>query len=421
MSERRELIPGGASASEPHGDGGRGRSPREAMRALVFTGELEVRDDVELRSPQPGPTQVMVRVERAGLCHSDVSVIDGTIPFPTPVVLGHEGAGVVEAVGSAVSKVAVGDHVVLTTLSSCGQCAACDRGQPTHCRSSMGRLLRPFTVAGEKAFQFANTGVFAERTVVAENQAVVIPSDVPFEAACLIGCAVVTGVGAVLNRARVQPGETVLVIGAGGIGQSVIQGARLAAAGRIVAVDANPAKEAAARLFGATDFVDASATDDVIAAVKDLGLADGVDHAFECVGHPGLIRTAIDLLDWGGQCVLLGVPKAGTEASFVVSTMYNDKAILGCRYGATRPHHDIPMLIRFYQDGRLQLDEMVSQVYDLADVTQALDDLHHGKLNRGVLRVPGVIDRAPEGPGSRGREHHSVRQGCTMSCGLPRP
>ncbi len=359
------------------------------MRALVFTGELEVRDDVELRSPEPGPTQVVVRIERAGLCHSDVSVIDGTIPFPTPVVLGHEGAGVVEAVGSAVSKVAVGDHVVLTTLSSCGQCAACDRGQPTHCKVSMGRLLRPFTVAGEKAFQFANAGVFAERTVVAENQAVVIPPEVPFEAACLIGCAVVTGVGAVLNRARVQPGETVVVIGAGGIGQSVIQGARLAAAGRIVAVDANPAKEAAARMFGATDFVDASATDDVIAAVKDLGLPDGVDHAFECVGHPDLIRTAIDLLDWGGQCVLLGVPKAGTEASFVVSNMYNDKSILGCRYGGTRPHHDIPMLVGFYQDGRLQLDEMVSQVYDLADVNQALDDLHHGKLNRGVLRVPG--------------------------------
>src|SRR3546814_2179259 len=155
-----------------------------------------------------------------------------------------------------------------------------------------------------------------------------------FEAACLIGCAVVTGVGAVLNRAKVRPGDTVAVIGAGGIGQSVIQGARLAAAGRIVAIDANPAKEQAARAFGATDFVDATAVDDVVAAVKDLGLPNGVDHAFECVGHPALIRSAIDMLDWHGQCVMLGVPKAGTEASFVVSDMYNDKAILGCRYGA---------------------------------------------------------------------------------------
>jgi S-(hydroxymethyl)glutathione dehydrogenase/alcohol dehydrogenase len=355
------------------------------MRGIVWTGELEVRDDVGVRDPRHD--EVRVRIVNAGLCHSDVSVIDGTIPFPTPVVLGHEGAGIVEEVGSAVAKVEVGDHVVLTTLGNCGRCAACDRGQPTHCRDTMGRLGRPFTVGGEKAFSFANTGVFTEQVVVTETQAVVIDPDVPLSAACLIGCAVVTGAGAVLNRAKVRPGQTVAVIGAGGIGQSAIQAARIAAAGRIVAIDANPGKEAVARRFGATDFVDASSTDDTVAAVKDLGLPTGVDHVFECVGHPALIRQGVALLDWGGTLTLLGVPKLGTEASFVVNDLYNDRSILGCRYGSTRPHHDIPLLVSFYKDGRLLLDEMVSQTYPLDQIGQALDDLHHGKLNRGVLAV----------------------------------
>ncbi len=355
------------------------------MKGIVWTGELEVRGDVDVRAPRQG--EVRVRISHAGLCHSDVSVIDGTIPFPTPVVLGHEGAGVVEEVGDAVTKVKVGDHVVLTTLGNCGRCAACDRGQPTHCRDTMGRLSRPFTVGGEPAFSFANTGVFTDQVVVAETQAVVIDPDVPLSAACLIGCAVVTGAGAVLNRARVQPGQTVVIIGAGGIGQSAIQAARIAAAGRVVVIDANPAKEAVARRFGATDFVDASATDDTVAAVKDLGLSLGADHVFECVGHPALIRQGIALLDWGGTLTLLGVPKLGTEAAFVVNDLYNDKSILGCRYGSTRPHHDIPLLVSFYKDGRLLLDEMVSQVYPLDQIAQALEDLEHGKLNRGVLAV----------------------------------
>ena len=355
------------------------------MKGIVWTGQLEVRDDVAVRDPRQD--EVLVRIANAGVCHSDVSVIDGTIPFPTPVVLGHEGAGVVEAVGAAVTKVKPGDHVVLTTLGNCGRCAACDRGQPTHCRDTMGRLGRPFTVGGEKAFSFANTGVFTEAVVVNETQAVVIDPDVPLAAACLIGCAVVTGAGAVLNRAKVRPGQTVAVIGAGGIGQSAIQAARIAAAGRIVVVDANPGKEAIARRFGATDFVDASSTDDTVTAVKDLGLPTGLDHVFECVGHPALIRQGVDLLDWGGTLTLLGVPKLGTEASFVVNDLYNDRSILGCRYGSTRPHHDIPLLVGFYKDGRLLLDDMVSQVYPLDQISQALDDLHHGKLNRGVLAV----------------------------------
>jgi Zn-dependent alcohol dehydrogenase len=352
------------------------------MNALVWTGELEVRDDVELRGLRSG--EVRVRIEAAGLCHSDVSVIDGNIPFPTPVVLGHEGAGVVVEVADGVSSVKEGDHVVLTTLGNCGSCAACDRGEPTHCRSTMGRFGRPFTVGGEKAFQFANTGVFSQETIVLENQAVVIPDDVPFTSACLVGCGVVTGVGAVLNRAKVLPGETVVVIGTGGIGLNVLQGASIAAAGRVVAIDMNPAKEAEAVRFGATDFIDASTINDTTAAVKEL-LPNGADHVFECVGHPALIRQSIDMLDWGGNCVLVGVPKLGTEASFVVNDLYNDKSIMGCRYGTTRPHHDIPMLLGLYQQGRLKLDELVSCTYPLQDVQSALDDLHAGKLNRGVF------------------------------------
>ena len=354
------------------------------MRAIVWTGELEVRDDVEVR--EPGLREVKVRVHRAGLCHSDVSVIDGTIPMPPPIVLGHEGAGVVEEVGAAVTGVRPGDHVVLVTLGNCGQCDACDRGLPTHCRRPFGWTDTRFTTGGREVPAFANLGVFSEYTVVHEHQAVVIDPAVPLDAASLIGCAVVTGAGAVLNRAKVQPGETVAVIGAGGIGQSVIQGARLASAGRIVAVDANPRKEAVARQFGATDFIDASAVEDTVAAAKHLVPA-GFDYAFECVGHPSLIRQAIDMLGTGGSCVLLGVPKLGSEASFVVGNLYNDRSILGCRYGQTRPHHDVPLITQFYLDGRFMLDEMVSETYDLGDIERALADLEAGTLNRGVLTL----------------------------------
>jgi S-(hydroxymethyl)glutathione dehydrogenase/alcohol dehydrogenase len=277
----------------------------------------------------------------------------------------------------------------LTTLGNCGQCDACDRGLPTHCRHSVGGGAGPgrFKVGGDDAFQFANAGVFSEETVVWETQCIAIDADVPLESACLIGCAVLTGTGAVLHRAGVQPGQTVAVIGAGGIGQSVIQGARLSSASRIVAIDANSAKEAAARQMGATDFVDASATDDMVAALQAIGFPNGVDYAFECVGQPLLIRQAIDMLDWGGSCVMLGVPKIGAEVSFVVNSMYNDKSIMGCRYGSARPHHDIPLIVNFYKSGRFLLDEMVTQVYDLADVQEALRDLEGGKLNRAVLSL----------------------------------
>lgn len=347
------------------------------MRGVVFDGKrAEVVDDLAVR--EPGPGEVRVAIAAAGLCHSDLSVVDGTIPFPVPVVLGHEGAGVVAEVGSGVRHVRPGDHVALSTLANCGACADCDRGRPTMCRRAIGRPTRPFSRGGREVFQFAANSAFAEQTVVKGVQAVRIPEDIPLTSAALIGCGVLTGVGAVLNRARVDRGESVVVIGAGGIGLNVVQGARLAGATRIVAVDANPEKEAVARRFGATHFLTA------VDGVRDI-LPTGADHAFECVGRVDLIRQAVDLLDRHGQAILLGVPAATAEASFLVSSLYLDKAILGCRYGSSRPQRDIALYAELYREGRLLLDELVTATYPVEDFAKAAEDAGEGRVARAVL------------------------------------
>ncbi|WP_046920381.1 zinc-binding dehydrogenase, partial [Streptomyces stelliscabiei] len=284
----------------------------------------------------------------------------------------------VEAVGAGVRHVRPGDHVALSTLANCGACADCDRGRPTMCRRAIGRPTRPFSRGGREVFQFAANSAFAERTVVKAVQAVRIPDDIPLTSAALIGCGVLTGVGAVLNRARVDRGDTVVVIGAGGIGLNVVQGARIAGATRIVAVDANPDKEAVARLFGATHFLTS------VAGVRDI-LPTGADHAFECVGRVALVRQAIDLLDRHGQAVLLGVPPATAEASFLVSSLYLDKSILGCRYGSSRPQRDIALYADLYREGRLLLDELVTATYPVEDFAKAAQDAGEGRVARAVL------------------------------------
>ncbi|MGX1909502.1 Zn-dependent alcohol dehydrogenase [Streptomyces phaeochromogenes] len=347
------------------------------MRGVIFDGkQTQVVDDLEIRDPGPG--EVLVAISAAGLCHSDLSVVDGTIPFPVPVVLGHEGAGVVEAVGVGVTHVQPGDHVSLSTLANCGTCAECDRGRPTMCRKAIGMPQRPFTRAGQSLYQFASNSAFAERTLVRAVQAVRIPEDIPLTSAALIGCGVLTGVGAVLNRARVDRGDSVVVIGTGGIGLNVIQGARIAGALTVVAVDSNPAKEGVARRFGATHFL--SSTE----GVREV-LPTGADHAFECVGRVELVRQAIDLLDRHGQAVLLGVPPAAAEASFLVSSMYLDKSILGCRYGSSRPQRDIALYAELYREGRLLLDELVTETYPVEDFEKAAADAGAGRVARAVL------------------------------------
>ena len=289
------------------------------MRGIVFNGTTaEIRTDVEVRDP--GPNEVWVRVAAAGVCHSDVSVIDGTIPWPSPSLMGHEGAGVVERIGSEVTRVKVGDHVVISTLANCGMCNMCNIGKPGWCRASIGNRSEPFTVGGEKAGNFAATSSFAEVTVVKEIQAVPVPKDIPLTSACLIACGVVTGLGSVFNRAQVTPGQTAAVFGSGGVGLSVIQALRIKGAGRIIAVDTVATKGELAIKLGATDFVNAAETDAVAAihalvpfsADQPVGVfgAGGVDWSFECTGVPVVTAAAVEVLDWGGTCVQVGVPVA---------------------------------------------------------------------------------------------------------------
>lgn len=354
------------------------------MRGIVYTGagNAEVTDDLEVRGP--GPTEVVVRMVAAGVCHSDLSVLDGTIPFPTPVVMGHEGAGVVEAVGDSVVTCKPGDHVVVATLANCGVCKWCNTGHPTWCRSSLGNISQPFTYKGEPAYNFAATSSFGERIVVSQIQAVPISKDIPLTSACLIACGVLTGVGAVLNRARVQPGDTAAVFGSGGVGLNVIQGLRLSQATKIIAVDTLASKRELALEFGATDFVNASDTD-AVAAVKELS-GGGVTWAFECVGHPAVLRNSVDVLDWGGMAVAVGVPKPTDELSVVITALTHvDRGVMGTRYGSARPQFDIPAYVDLYLKGELKLDELVTKTYPLEDFDAVVHDMHEGTLARGVL------------------------------------
>jgi Zn-dependent alcohol dehydrogenase len=357
------------------------------MKGAVFHGGGRPVAIEEVAVRDPGPGEVRVALRAAGLCHSDLSVIDGAIPYPTPVVLGHEGAGIVEAVGAGVASVKEGDAVVLSTLAHCGRCPACETGRPTQCRNAPSpKESRPFTVRGAPAYAFANTSAFVERTVVREQSAIPVDVRVPFECAALIGCGIMTGVGAVLNRAQVEAGARMAVFGLGGIGLSCVQGGVLAGAAEIVAVDVVPAKLALARRLGATHAVDAS-RDDPVTVIRDL-TGGGADYTFEAVGDALVIRQALDALGPGGALTIVGVPKLGTSVEFVVHALYQNKAILGCRYGTARPRRDFAMLADLYLGGRLKIDELVTRRYGLEEIAQALADLRSGALARGVFRLP---------------------------------
>jgi S-(hydroxymethyl)glutathione dehydrogenase/alcohol dehydrogenase len=341
-------------------------------------------EDVEL--VPPGPGQVRVRIAASGVCHSDLSLIDGSMPQPVPAVLGHEGAGVVSEVGPGVTTPAVGDHVILSWIAPCRSCAMCLRGQPTLCDRGMEHAFAgPYgTANGDPVVAGLGTATFAEETVVPAAAAIVIPSDFPLELASLVGCGVVTGVGAVVNTARVAPGDTVAVVGCGGVGLAAIQGARLSGASRIIAIDRIPAKLDMARDNGATDVVDAS-SGDAVAAVREL-TGGGTDHAVEVVGSSATISQAYAMARRGGALTIVGAGTFDDVVSFpVLGLMVDSKRVQGSVYGGADPARDFPRMLALHEAGQLELDRLVTRRITLDDVNDAFRAMTAGEVARSVI------------------------------------
>lgn len=366
---------------------------RPLMKAAIcFETNRPLRvEEVALEAPRAD--EVQVRIAAAGVCHSDYSVITGVMPARLPCVLGHEGAGIVEEVGAGVEHVRAGDPVVLSWVSQCGQCFYCRAGEPHLCAVG-ARINQHFRMAdgssrlrhdGVELQSFSALGAMAERVVAPARSVVKLAPDVPLRTAALVGCAVTTGVGAVLNTAQVHPGSTVAVFGVGGVGLNVLQGARLAEAERVIAVDVSGAKLELARAFGATHTVDASAQDPA-AAIRELTGGHGADYAFEAAGRKESIEKAYAAVRRGGTCTVIGIGSRAEEVSlnaYLLPVMA--KRLLGCWYGSADVHRDVPKLLDFYRQGRLKIDELVTRTYRLADVNEAFADMAAATTARGLI------------------------------------
>lgn len=359
------------------------------MKAAVLEvagAPLVMWNDVEIADPRPG--QVRVRVAHCGICHSDLSIVDGVFPSPTPIILGHEAAGVVDAVGADVEGLSPGDHVVLTPVPPCGSCYWCVRGEPGVCVNALAISTNTFADGtsglsrrGAMVFRGVGVGAFGEYVLTPATGAVRIPADVPLDVACVLGCAVQTGVGAVLNTARVEEGATVLVMGLGGIGLNIVQGARLAGAARIIAADPVPARREAAVRFGATDLLDPT-REDVVARTQEITQV-GVDYAFDAVGRSTLIQDGLRATRGGGTTVCVGaapMDDALTIAPLALFTI-TEKKLLGCTLGSCNSIREIPRLIGLWRAGRLDLESLVTSRRPLAEINEAMADL---RASRGI-------------------------------------
>lgn len=339
------------------------------------------------------PTDVLVRVRGAGLCHTDLEVIEGGLRFPTPIVLGHEAAGIVEEVGAAARGVKRGDHVVLSWNPHCGHCFYCDRDRPILCEDylSEGPKARAFDGEsrallgdGRELQHLMYLGAFGEYCVVSDQQAIVISKEVPFDRACLIGCGVMTGVGTALNLGAIAYGDAVMVVGCGMVGLSAVQGARMAGAGAIIAVDLDPAKLALAELVGATHTINA-ATDDAIAVCRRETRGRGVDVVIESAGSPVAFRTTVEAVRPGGQVFWLGKVDVQQEVSFRWGSLMQEKCIRRVSYGNARPRRDFPMLAQAYLDGTLMLDCLISHRIGLDEINAGFNTLTRGEAIRSVV------------------------------------
>lgn len=357
---------------------------RGALLHAVGDDKLDIRDDVTLTPVGPG--DVRVRIRATGVCHTDLSVIDGTIPMPLPVIPGHEAAGEVVQVGEHVTTVQPGDHVIINWSPACGRCGSCLGGQPYLCPTYLmdGFSNARFRFDGDRsAFGMAGCGTWAEEIVVPWQGTVPIKPDVPFEVAALISCGVTTGVGAVLNTARVRPGSTVAVIGCGGVGLSVIQGARLAGATMILAVDPLAAKHEVARKVGATD---TCTPDELTAAVQTLTRGRGFDYAFEVVGKAAAIGLAWQAARRGGNVIVVGA--GAVDDMFSISAfnlLFDGKNLLSSLYGESDPRRDFPAYLRLWKAGKLELDTLISARIKLTDLNDAVTALRTGETLRQIV------------------------------------
>ncbi|MEU1463305.1 Zn-dependent alcohol dehydrogenase [Streptomyces sp. NPDC005727] len=357
-----------------------------AVRAAVLPAIGAPLEITGIELPDPGPGQVRVRLAAAGVCHSDLSLSNGTMRVPVPAVLGHEGAGTVVSVGKGVAHVAPGTRVVLNWAPSCGTCHACGLGEVWLCADALAGAagVHARTSDGTELHPGLNVAAFAEETVVSASCVLPLPDGVPLTDAALLGCAVLTGYGAVHHSARVRQGETVAVFGAGGVGLATLQAARIAGASRIIAVDVSPAKEELARAAGATDYVIAS--DSTAREIRALTGKHGVDVAVECVGRAVSIRAAWDSTRRGGRTTVVGIGGKDQEVTFNALEIFHwGRTLSGCVYGNTDPARDVPVLAEHVREGRLDLSALVTERIALEGIPAAFENMLAGKGGRALV------------------------------------
>ena len=363
------------------------------MRAAVLRelNEPLTVEEVELQTPGPG--EVELSLAAAGVCHSDWNVVTGATTNPLPAVLGHEGAGVVTAVGPGVETIAEGDHVILSWLPACGRCFYCTQGRPVLCDVAMADMFRGtlpggalrLSQNGTPLYHYSYLSAFAERCVVPEGCCVRVRDDAPLEIAALVGCAVMTGYGAAVLRAEVGPGSVVAVFGAGGVGLSAVMGARLAGADAVVAIDPVEFKRQTALAVGATHALDPSA-DDVPAALRDLTQNRGADVALDTAGVPGVVAQGYMTVRRGGTVVAVGLPPEGLTADLPAPDLpRTEKVVTGSFYGSCNPPVDMPKVIDLYMEGRLPLDRLVTKTYPLDEINEAFAAMNAGEVARAVI------------------------------------